>query len=154
MIKNNFAKGLFGTGEDEHLFISRVTLGTIFFAHGLQKTLGWFGGPGYAGIMQWFTQQHIPAPLAWLAIMAELLGGLGLIVGLLTRIAALGIVVNMVVATLTVGLSNGLFMNWFANQRGEGIEFYLLAIVLGLTLIVQGAGPWSLDRTISNRLDN
>jgi putative oxidoreductase len=140
---------ILSTGEDKHLFVVRMTLGAIFFAHGAQKTFGWFGGPGYGAMMQWFGQQHIPAPLAWVAIMAELLGGLGLMLGVLTRISALGIVVNMVVATLTVGLSNGLFMNWFANQRGEGIEFYLLAIVLGFILIMQGAGPWSFDRSLS-----
>jgi putative oxidoreductase len=71
--------------------------------------------------------------------------------GFFTRIAALGIVVNMVVATAMVGLPNGLFMNWFGNQKGEGIEFYLLAIVIGLTLILQGSGRWSVDRILAQQ---
>ena len=142
---------VFETGEDVHLFVLRVVLGAIFFAHGLQKTFGWFGGPGYTGMMQWFAQQHIPAPLAGLAIMAELLGGLALMFGSFTRIAALAIVVNMVVATLTVGLPNGLFMNWFSSQKGEGIEFYLLVIVIGVTLILHGSGMWSVDRNLARQ---
>lgn len=140
------------TSEDVHLFVLRVVLGAIFCAHGAQKTFGWFGGPGYSGIMHWFAQQHVPAPLALMAIMAEALGGLGLVFGFLTRIAALGLVVNMVVATFMVGLPNGLFMNWFANQKGEGIEFYLLVIVIGVTLILQGAGRWSVDRELALKL--
>ena len=139
---------VFETGEDVHLFVLRVVLGAIFFAHGLRKTFGWFGGPGYAGMMQWFAQHHISAPLAWLALMAELLGGLALMFGSFTRIAALAIVVNMVVATLT---PNGLFMNWFSNQKGEGIEFCLLVIVIGVTLILQGSGMWSVDRNLARQ---
>ena len=80
-------------------------LGIVFFAHGAQKMLGWFGGYGFSGTMGFFTQQlHIPAPFAFLAICAEFFGGLGLMVGLLSRIAAFGIFCNMVVAVLTVHL--------------------------------------------------
>jgi putative oxidoreductase len=142
---------ILATSDDWHLFVLRVVLGAIFFAHGAQKTIGWFGGPGHSGIMQWFAHQHIPVLLAWLAIIAEFLGGLALMLGFFTRIAALGIVVNMVVATAMVGLPNGLFMNWFGNQKGEGIEFYLLVIVIGLTLILQGAGRWSVDRILAEQ---
>lgn len=142
---------IFTTSEDVHLFVLRMVLGAIFFAHGAQKTFGWFGGPGHSGIMQWFAQQHVPVPLAWLAILAEFLGGLALMFGFFTRIAALGIVVNMIVATAMVGLPNGLFMNWFGNQKGEGIEFYLLAIVIGLTMTLQGAGRWSVDRILAKQ---
>jgi putative oxidoreductase len=147
----SLVRRLFSTMADRHLVLLRVVLGLIFFAHGAQKVFGWFGGPGYEPIMQWFTSQHIPAPLAWLAIAAELVGGLTLAVGLLARLSALGIVVNMTVATLTVGLPNGLFMNWFGQQKSEGIEFYLLAIVIGLTLVQQGAGPWSIDRAVARQ---
>src|SRR3977135_928489 len=75
----------------------RLVLGVVFFAHGAQKTLGWFGGYGFTGTMGFFTQQaHIPAPLAFLAICAEFLGGIGLLLGLLGRVAAFGIACNMV----------------------------------------------------------
>src|SRR5579863_5586450 len=104
-------KRLFQTADDKVLTLIRLVLGIVFFAHGSQKMLGWFGGYGFKGTMGFFTQQqHIPAPLAVLAICAEFFGGLGLIVGLLARIAAFGITCNMVVAILTVHMPNGFFM--------------------------------------------
>jgi putative oxidoreductase len=87
----------------------------------------------------------IPAPFAFLAICAEFLGGLGLLLGLLARIGAFGIVVNMVVAVLTVHLPNGLFMNWAGTQKGEGFEYHILAIAIGIAIMVRGAGAYSLD---------
>ena len=112
---------LFSTPNDLTLTVVRLVLGIVFFAHGAQKMLGWFGGYGFHGTMGFFTQQMgIPAPLAFLAICAEFFGGLGLIFGLLTRIAAFGIIVNMLVAIITVHHVNGLFMNWFVNHKGEG----------------------------------
>src|SRR5437588_12672274 len=84
------------------LTVLRLVLGVVFFAHGAQKMLGWFGGYGFSGTMGFFTHQMgIPAPLAFLAIAAEFFGGLGLILGFLTRVAAFGIAVNMVVAIAT-----------------------------------------------------
>ena len=141
---------LFSTPNDLTLTVVRLVLGIVFFAHGAQKMLGWFGGYGFHGTMGFFTQQMgIPAPLAFLAICAEFFGGLGLIFGLLTRIAAFGIFVNMLVAIITVHHVNGLFMNWFGNQKGEGYEYHLLAIALGLVLLIKGAGALSLDRLLA-----
>src|SRR5215467_9013016 len=109
---------LLSTSNDPSLTLVRLTLGVVFFAHGAQKMLGWFGGYGFHGTMGFFTQQMgIPAPFAFLAICAEFFGGLGLIVGLLTRVAAFGIMCNMVVAVLTVHHVNGLFMNWTGQQK-------------------------------------
>ena len=143
---------LFSTSNDLTLTILRLIMGIIFFAHGAQKMLGWFGGYGFHGTMGFFTQQMgIPAPLAFLAICAEFFGGLGLIVGFLTRIAAFGITVNMLVAILTVHHVNGLFMNWTGQQKGEGYEYHLLAIALGLLFMMKGAGALSIDRALSAR---
>ncbi len=90
---------LIKTSGDYKLTVARLVLGIVFFAHGAQKVLGWWGGYGFTGTMGFFTNQMgIPAPLAFLAIMAEFLGGLGLITGTLSRIAAFGILSNMVVA--------------------------------------------------------
>src|SRR5271157_4947255 len=140
---------LLATSNDLSLTLVRLVLGIVFFAHGAQKMLGWFGGYGFHGTMGFFTQQMgIPAPLAFLAICAEFFGGLGLIVGLLSRIAAFGIMVNMLVAIITVHHANGLFMNWFGNQKGEGYEYHLLAIVLCLIVLIKGAGAFSLDRML------
>ena len=103
---------LVSTSNDFTLTIVRLVLGVTFFMHGAQKMLGWFGGYGFHATMGFFTQQMgIPAPLAFLAICAEFFGGLGLLVGLLGRIAALGIIVNMLVAIATVHHVNGFFMN-------------------------------------------
>ena len=91
----------------------------------------------------------IPAALAFLAIAAEFFGGLGLVVGFLGRIAAFGIVSNMVVAILMVHLPYGFFMNWAGNQKGEGFEYHLLAIALGLAILVKGSGAFSIDRLLT-----
>lgn len=140
---------LLSTSNDFTLTVVRLVLGIVFFAHGAQKMLGWFGGYGFHGTMGFFTQQMgIPAPLAFLAIAAEFFGGLGLIVGLLSRVAAFGIIVNMLVAIVTVHHVNGLFMNWFGNQKGEGYEHHLLAIALGLVVLIKGAGALSIDRAL------
>ncbi len=102
----------------------RLTLGVVMFPHGAQKLLGWFGGYGFSGTMGFFTQQmHIPALFAFLAIMAEFAGSLGLITGLLTRVAAFGIAVNMVVALVLVHSHVGFFMNWY-GQYPAGQEGY------------------------------
>src|ERR1700687_916327 len=119
---------LISTANDWASTILRLTLGVVFFYHGAQKALGWFGGYGFNGTMGFFTQQlGIPAPFAFLAIMAEFLGGLGLIVGFLTRIAAFGVFCNMLVAVCMLHRHFGLFMNWAGNQKGEGYEYHLLA---------------------------
>jgi putative oxidoreductase len=112
--------------------------------------LGWFGGYGFKGTMGYFTQMmHVPAPLAFLAISAEFFGGLGLIFGLLTRIAAFGISVNMLVAIFMVHLPNGFFMNWTGQQKGEGYEYHLLVLAITVSLMIRGAGAFSVDRALS-----
>ena len=144
---------LFKTSDSFAPLIARLTLGLVMFPHGAQKALGWFGGYGFSGTMNAFTQQmHIPAPLAFLAIAAEFAGSLGLITGLLARVSAFGIATNMVVAILTVHASNGFFMNWFGAQKGEGFEYHLLAIGLALIVIFHGAGKASLDAQIARKL--
>ncbi len=140
---------LFRTPNDRLITLMRLVLGVIFFAHGAQKMLGWFGGYAYAGTMHFFTASGIPAPLAFLAIAAEFFGSLGLIFGLLGRVAAFGISVNMLVAIAAVHAKNGLFMNWAGNQRGEGFEYHLLVLAITLAIIIRGSGAFSLDRLIS-----
>jgi putative oxidoreductase len=82
---------------------------------------------------------------------AVLIGSLGLIAGLGTRIAAFGIAVNMAVAMLMLHLQNGFFMNWFGNQKGEGYEYHLLVIGIGVALMITGGGKWSLDGAIAQK---
>lgn len=133
--------------------IARLMLSIVIFPHGAQKMLGWFGGYGFSGTMNWFaTMLHIPAPLALLAILAEFAGSLGLIVGLLSRVAAFGIATNMVVAILTVHLPNGFFMNWYGTQKGEGFEYHLLVLGLAFIVLVHGAGKASFDYLLGQKL--
>jgi putative oxidoreductase len=140
------------TDNDIATTIVRLVLGVVFFAHGAQKMLGWFGGYGFSGTMGFFTgMMHIPAPFAFLAIAAEFFGGLGLIVGLLTRVAAFGIFCNMVVAIAMVHHNFGLFMNWTGAQKGEGYEYHLLALAITVFLMIRGGGTASVDRLLSSR---
>jgi len=142
-------KRLFQTPDDKVLTVLRLVLGVVFLAHGSQKMLGWFGGYGFKGTMGFFTQaMHIPAVFAFLAIAAEFFGGLGLLLGLLSRIAAFGITVTMLVAIFMVHLPNGLFMNWTGQQKGEGIEYHLLVLAMTIALMIRGAGAFSVDRAI------
>ena len=140
---------LTATNNDLVLTLLRLVLGFVFFFHGSQKMLGWFGGYGFSGTMNFFTHQMgIPAVFAFLAIAAEFFGSFSLILGFLTRVGASGIIVNMVVAISLVHRHFGLFMNWAGDQKGEGFEYHLLAITVGLTLVIRGAGAFSVDRII------
>src|SRR5258705_2061760 len=138
---------MLGTDGVWVITIVRIVLGVVFFAHGAQKALGWFGGAGLQSTVRVFREQlRIPAPLALLSVAAEFLGGLGLIVGLLSRIAALGIAVVMIVALLAVHRKFGFFMNWYGEKQGHGIEYHILALALALAVMIKGAGDFSLDR--------
>jgi putative oxidoreductase len=147
-------RNLIKTDDDLAIFIIRFMLGIVFFPHGMQKLFGWFGGHGFAGTMGFFTGKlSIPVIFAFLAIMAEGLGSLGLITGLLTRVAAFGITVNMIVAVLMLHLPNGFFMNWSGLQKGEGFEFHLLVIAMGIALMIRGGGSFSADKALAGKAD-
>jgi putative oxidoreductase len=144
---------LLNTDERPEPLLLRLVLGAVFFPHGAQKALGWFGGPGFTGTMGALTQQmRIPPPLAFLAIAAEFAGPLGLILGLLTRLAAFGLLADMLVAVALVHRKVGFFMNWTGTQKGEGFEFHLLASGLALALMLQGGGKLSADRALAGKL--
>jgi putative oxidoreductase len=142
---SNLLPSLVATGDSLAPLFLRLSLGIMILPHGLQKTLGWFGGYGFNGTMGWLTGT-VGAPwiLALLAILAESVGGLMLIAGAGTRVAALGVGAVMVVAAAT-HWPNGFFMNWFGNQKGEGIEFHLLAVGIAVALLIMGGGKYSVD---------
>ncbi|MHB8735987.1 MAG: DoxX family protein [Terriglobales bacterium] len=141
---------LLATPDDWVSLVARLGLGLVMFPHGAQKMLGWFGGYGFHGTLQFFTgAMHLPALLGVLAILAEFLGSLGLIAGLLGRIAAFGIGCNMVAAVLMVHGQNGFFMDWAGNQKGEGFEYHILALTLVVIVLVRGSGKASLDRVLA-----
>jgi putative oxidoreductase len=142
-------KRLMRTSNDVSLTVLRLVLGVVFLAHGSQKMLGWFGGFGFHATMGSFEKMGMPGAVALLIICTEFFGGLGLIVGLLTRIAALGIGGEMIGAIFMVHLQNGFFMNWMGTQKGEGFEYHLLTIAIAAALLLRGAGAFSLDRMLS-----
>ncbi|MGH7150052.1 MAG: DoxX family protein [Planctomycetota bacterium] len=147
-------KALLRTERSIPLLVVRLTAGVVMLPHGLQKTLGLFGGPGFSGTMKFFTETvGVPWILALLAILAESLGALGLIFGAFARVAALAIGSVMVVAVLKGGhLEQGFFMNWLGTQKGEGYEYHLLVMGLCLAVLIGGAGSFSYDRRVSSRL--
>jgi len=148
MLRKLFAtdKGFSGT-------VLRVLLGIVIFPHGAQKLLGWFGGGGFTASMRWFESSfHIPTIFALLAILAESVGAVALIAGFFTRIAALAISVNMLVAVALVHGKVGFFMNWGGTAKGEGFEYHILAVAIGIALMIKGGGRWSLDGVIARKL--
>jgi putative oxidoreductase len=143
---------LLRTEPDVALLILRVLAGVVFFPHGAQKVLGWFGGHGLAATMGSFTGRlGIPAVFAGLAIVAEFLGSLGLVVGFLTRVAAFGLGCVMLVGALLVHARNGFFMNWSGSQAGEGFEYHILALAIMLALMIKGGGLFSIDGALAGR---
>lgn len=146
---NSFVSKFLKTDNDLAATIARLALGVMILPHGLQKTLGWLGGYGFSGTMQFFTEtMGIPWIFALAAILAESVGGLMLILGLGARLASALVGITLFVAALTSHVQHGFFMNWFGQQKGEGIEFFILALGLALIVILKGAGKFSVDRTL------
>jgi putative oxidoreductase len=144
----------FRTDESWAPFILRVVLALVMFAHGAQKLLGWFGGNGFEGTMGFFTQKMgLPWILAFLVIVGESLGSIGLAVGLLTRFTAASFIAIMLGAIAMVHWPQGFFMNWFGQQQGEGFEYHLLVIAISAALLITGGGKWALDSLIARRLE-
>jgi putative oxidoreductase len=143
------------TSDDKVLTLLRLVLAIVVFPHGAQKVLGWFGGFGFAGTYGFLTQQmHIPAALAILVFAAEFLAPIALFFGFLGRVAAFGIAVDFTVVVSLVHLKNGFFMNWSGQQRGEGIEFFILAIGIALAIMIGGSGAWSVDGVLAQKKSN
>lgn len=147
-------ENLLSTRDEVTPLVMRVMLGIVFFPHGAQKVLGWFGGYGLSGTLNFFTEtMGVPVIIALLVIAAEFLGAIGLIVGLLTRVAAFGVFSVMAGAILMVHLPHGFFMNWSGQQAGEGFEYHLLAITLAVALMITGGGKASFDLFLSHKKD-
>jgi putative oxidoreductase len=152
-VQSEYVTRLIATSRSLAPIMLRLGMATVFLAHGLQKTMGLFGGAGYSATMTMFTHQMgIPAVFAFLAIMTELLAPLALIAGLFTRLAALALTIEMIVAVLLVHLPNGFFMNWAGTKAGEGFEFHILAVAMGVALMIAGGGQCSIDRLMYSRM--
>lgn len=132
--------------------IARLVLGLVMFPHGAQKMFGWFGGYGFSGTFGFFTTKvGLPGVVAAAVIILELTCAVLLILGALSRLAALGTGAIMVGAIVTTHLPNGFFMNWTGTKAGEGFEYHLLAIGLALVVLVAGGGKASVDRAFMKR---
>jgi putative oxidoreductase len=149
---STLARRFFATDDALFPLVTRIALGAVILPHGAQKLLGWFGGYGFSGTMSYFTGSlHIPAPLSLLVILGESLGALGLIAGLGTRLAAVGLSLTMLGAIVLTHAPHGFFMNWFGQQRGEGFEFHLLVLGMSVPLAIWGAGAYSVDHLLARR---
>ncbi|GGB45535.1 DoxX family protein [Shewanella inventionis] len=126
----------------------RVPVGIIFMAHGAQKLFGWFGGYGLEGTGQWMASMGMePGVLmAFMAGSAEFFGGLFILLGLLTRPAAVALAFTMVAAIASVHLSNGLFMS------NNGYEYALALLAASVSLALSGSGKAALDNALTRRL--
>ena len=142
---------LFGTYPSWSLLIVRVVLGVIFFGHGAQKLFGWFGGYGLKGTIGYFQQAlKIPPWLTVFCALTECFGGLAVLVGFLSRPAALGLIIVMLVAIERVHWPNGFFINWSLQQgKGHGYEMNLALIAMAAAVLIGGGGAFSVDRLIN-----
>jgi len=127
---------------DVALLIARVVVGIVFMMHGAQKLFGAFGSPGLSAVVQ------MMGPLGYLVTIGEFFGGLGLIVGFLSRFSAASLIVIMLGAVAMVHGKVGFFMNWTGNQGGEGFEYHLLAIAILLVILIAGPGRLAVARVL------
>jgi putative oxidoreductase len=139
-------ESLFVTSNSWAIAVVRIVLGVIFFAHGAQKVLGWFGGYGLKNTVGYLTSIGLPQPIAYAVCFFEFLGGVGLLVGLLTRLAALAVIVVMVGAIAKVHWPHGLFLNWeLTPGKGHGYEVNLAYMAMALACVLAGGGALSID---------
>jgi putative oxidoreductase len=146
-------KLIFNTnGNNVAATITRTALGIVLFAHGAQKLLGWYGGYGFDGTMAYFTETAgLPWIVGFLVIVIEFFGALSLILGFATRLWSVAILFLTIGIIQTAHSQYGFFMNWFGNQKGEGIEYFLLMLGLAASLVLSGAGKFSIDAFIFNK---
>jgi len=135
------------------LLISRLAVGVVILPHGMQKALGLFGGYGFSGTIGAFQSMGMPYLIGVLVILAEFVGAIGIILGLGTRFMAFSVGLTMAGAAFLGGhINNGFFMNWFGQQKGEGIEYFILVVGLAIALLIGGSGKFSFDNLILKKI--
>ena len=129
--------------------VLRLVLTTVFFVHGSQKTLGWFGGPGWSvQLAKWTSPDglDVSSSLAAVGILAEVVGAAGMLVGFCTRLVALLLCGQMLAAIVLVHLRNGFLAS------GGGFEYPLTLGGIALALVFCGGGRFSVDRALTRQL--
>jgi putative oxidoreductase len=130
--------------------ILRIAFALVLWAHGAQLLLGWFGGYGYTGSMNYFTTQAgLPSFIAFLVIFIQFFGSLLILLGLFTRVVAFAAIILFLGMIITVHQHYGFFMNWYGNAKGEGYEYHLFGIGILLALLLAGGGKASVDAVIA-----
>lgn len=138
---------LFNTKNTWPPLILRIFLGAVLWPHGAQKLLGWFGGFGFNGMMSFFVNMKgLPWIVGLMVIIIEFFGSLCLLLGLATRLWSCLMIFLFIGIAWTSHVPYGFFMNWYGNQKGEGFEFFLLAIGIAVSLVITGGGKYALDK--------
>ena len=121
-------------------------LGIVVFPHGAQKLFGWFGGYGFTDTMAFFTDTiGLPWIIGFLVIISESIGAIALILGLGTRLIAIGYSFLAIGIIITSHIQYGFFMDWFDIQQGEGYEYFILWLGMAFSLVITGSGIYSID---------
>lgn len=144
-MSNALVQRVLATDNGTGALALRIPVGIIFAAHGAQKLFGWFGGYGLDGTGQFFASVGLnPGYLmALLAGLAEFVGGLALIAGVLLRPAAAALAFAMLIAIFAVHWDKGFF------AAAGGYEYALALFAASLALLFSGAGRFSVDRAIT-----
>ncbi|MDX9749206.1 MAG: DoxX family protein [Paludibacter sp.] len=147
---NAFLKKFFATDTNSWaLLIVRLALAIVVLPHGMQKALGMYGGYGFEATVGFFSGMGIPAVLGVMVILAEFVAPILLILGVGSRFMAFSIFLTLGGAMFLGGhVQHGFFMNWFGNQTGEGMEYFILIIGMSLGLMFGGAGKYALDTVV------
>ena len=137
---------LVATSASWAITVVRVVLGVIFVAHGAQKVFGAFGGYGLKGTTGYFKSIGLPLPIGYPVCFMEFFGGIGLVLGLLTRLSALAVTIVMVGAIVKVHAPHGFFLNWELKPgKGHGFEMNLALIAMAVACMIAGGGAVSVD---------
>ncbi|MDY7396085.1 DoxX family protein [Aureibaculum sp. 2210JD6-5] len=140
---------IFSTSSGWAATVARLTVGLIMLPHGMQKMFGWYGGEGFTGTTNRFTEgMGYPSIIAFLIIFFEFFGAIGLIVGFASRFMAFGIIILMIGAIAQVHRHYGYFLNWHNTMEGEGMQFNLLMIGVAFVVMILGSGNLSVDSLI------
>lgn len=142
---------LFQTNNATAPLFLRLFLSLVLFPHGAQKLLGWFNGFGFTASMQYFTETvGLPWIVGFAVVLIEFFGPLALLLGFAVRFWSLAIAAVMTGIILT-SFTDYFFMNWFGNQKTEGMEFFLVSIGMAASLVYSGAGRFSIDALLKNK---